>query len=448
MPERALDEKETAAALLAEAWRGLDLAKAAGAEDAACTVTRRRGTEFEWRDERLEKVQEDRSRALSISLYVDGRYSTHVTHDLDPERLRAFVAEAVALTRQLEADPHRRIPDPALYADRPPAELDLVDPSLAELDRDTRAGWCRALADAARGDPSVISATASVADAHEALARATTNGFEGTEESTAVFYGAVVTIRDGETKRPEAHRYVGGTHLEGLPAPEAVGREALDRALAHRGARKVDSRKTTMVVHPEAGPALVGRLVGALTAGAVQQRRSFLAERRGARIASPVLCMTDDPLVPRGLGSRTFDGEGISAKRLPLVEDGVLTAFLVDTYYGRKLGWNPTTGSPSNLVFRLGDADLETLLARVDDGILVTSWLGGNANLTTGDFSFGVRGHRVRGGARTEPISEMNVTGTYVELLDRLVRVGNDPIPWSTCRTPTLVFDGIQFSGS
>ena len=120
----------------------------------------------------------------------------------------------------------------------------------------------------------------------------------------------------------------------------------------------------------------------------------------------------------------------------------------MDTYYGRKLDWAPTTGSPSNLVLRLGDEDLEGLVARTANGILVSSWLGGNADLTTGDFSFGLRGHAVREGTRAQPVGEMNVTGTYRDLLGRLAAVGNDPLPWSTCRTPTLVFEDIEFSGA
>jgi len=120
----------------------------------------------------------------------------------------------------------------------------------------------------------------------------------------------------------------------------------------------------------------------------------------------------------------------------------------VDTYYGGKLDWKPTTGSPSNLVFRHGPKDLEGILADLNDAILVTSWLGGNANLTSGDFSFGVRGHRIRDGKRAEPVSEMNVTGNYLDLLQRLAIVGNDPVPFYACRTPTLVFEGVQFSGN
>jgi PmbA protein len=82
------------------------------------------------------------------------------------------------------------------------------------------------------------------------------------------------------------------------------------------------------------------------------------------------------------------------------------------------------------------------------DGILITGFLGGNSNGTTGDFSFGVQGYRVRGGQIAEPVGEMNISGNQADLWKRLAAVGNDPYAYSPGRTPTLVFDGVQFAGN
>ena len=446
MPDLA--DPKVADALLAEAESAVELAKAVGADDAVARVTQRRGLEFKWRDGALEDVKEDATRGLTLSLYVDGRYSSHGTSDFDPKRLRAFLEEAVALTRHLQPDPNRMLPDPSLYEGRAEVDLDLEDPAIIDLTRRERTAWCGELEAEAREDDSVVSVTTQVHDDHALSARASSNGFRGTEASTAASYGTAVTIREGETKRPEDHWFVAGTHLDGLPTRTAVGAEALRRVLARRGASKVPSRRTTMLVHPEAASMLVARILGAITAGAVQQKRSFLAEEKGKRIASPVLTLDDDPLRPRGLGSCLFDGEGIAAKPRTMIREGVLETFYVDTYYGRKLGWEPTTGRPSNLVLAQGDKDLDGLVADTGDGILVTSWIGGNANLTSGDFSFGVRGFVVKDGQLAEPVSEMNVTGNYLDLFQRLVAAGNDPVPWFPCLAPTLVFEGVQFSGS
>ncbi len=306
----------TADQLLNQAIQSVDAAKSLGAEDAFATVVRQRGLEFQWRDGQLEKVQEDASRSLAISLYVDGRYSSHTTHDLEPERLKTFLADAIALTRHLQPDPHRAIPDPALYEGRSKDDLDLVDTTLPDLTRKERIAWCEAMCEAASADERVVSATTTVQDDHIVLARASTNGFAGTVENTSIAYGTMVTLREGETKRPEAAWFVAGTHQEGLPTPVAVGTEALKRAVERLGSTRGDSVRTTMIVHPEAAAMLLGRMLGALAAGPIQQGQSFLAGKQGEAIASKVLDVMDDPLIPRALGSRTFDREGIAAKPL------------------------------------------------------------------------------------------------------------------------------------
>ena len=202
-----------------------------------------------------------------------------------------------------------------------------------------------------------------------------------------------------------------------------------------------------MVVDPEAGGRLLGSIWGALQARSIQQNQSFLTDKKDTQIANPLLTVTDDPFIVRGLGSRHYDGEGISASVMPVIEQGVLKTYYVDTYYGRKLDWQPTTGGSSNLVFAPGEKDLNGLISDVTEGFHVTSWLGGNADSTTGDFSFGFRGFRITNGQKSGPVSEMNITGNFLDLLQNLVAVGNDPNPYSSMQTPTLVFENVEFSG-
>ncbi len=110
----------------------------------------------------------------------------------------------------------------------------------------------------------------------------------------------------------------------------------------------------------------------------------------------------------------------------------------------------PTTGSPSNRRVALGKQSLAELLAEVGDGVYVTSWLGGNADGTTGDFSLGLRGHMIENGSIGRPIGEMNVTGNLRDLFTRLELVGNDPYPYSfsAMLAPSLVFADVDFSGA
>jgi len=165
-------------------------------------------------------------------------------------------------------------------------------------------------------------------------------------------------------------------------------------------------------------------------------------------LASDKLTVTDDPLIVGGFASRLFDGEGISARRLPILEAGVARNVYVDTYYGKKAGLDPTTGSPSNRVLALGTRDLTALIADVGEGVLVTNWLGGNSDSTTGDFSFGMEGHLVANGRIGASVGEMVATGNLVDLFKALVAVGNDPWRYAAALVPTLVFEGVQVSGA
>jgi PmbA protein len=203
----------------------------------------------------------------------------------------------------------------------------------------------------------------------------------------------------------------------------------------------------TLVVDNRAAGRLMAGLGGPLTGAALQQKRSFLEGRLGQPIGSPLLDVADDPLLPKALGSRLFDGEGLAARRRTVFEKGVLRSYFVDTYYGKKLKMEPTTGGPSNLVWTLGPKSQAEILKDVGEGLLVTGFLGGNSNGTTGDYSLGVQGFVIRGGKRAEPVGEMNIAGNMLDLTKRLAAVGNDPWPYSQNRTPTLVFEGVQFAG-
>ncbi len=255
-------------------------------------------------------------------------------------------------------------------------------------------------------------------------------------------------MKDADGRRPEDWDVGRARHLAALPAAEAVGRRAAERALGRLGARKGTSATMTLVIDPRAAGTLVSHLLRPLSGGALQQRQSCLDGKLGTVFASPLLDLSDDPLLPRGLGSRLFDGEGLAARRFPVIEQGRLRAFYVDTYYGKKLKMAPTTRGPSNLAWKTGRGGRDALVAAAGDGVLVTSFLGGNSNSTTGDFSLGLAGYRIAGGKLGEPISEMNVAGNHLEFWKRLVAVGDDPYPYSPLRTPTLVLEGVSVAGT
>lgn len=435
--------------LLDRANKALELAVAAGADDARVSASRNREVEYTGRDGALEKVKDATAASLGIELWVGGRYSSHSTTSMEPERLRSFVDEAVAITRALQPDPHRTLPDPSLYAGRTDADLELLQVEIDGMESKVREEWLGALDAGLHADERVISATGYVGTTLGESAIASTNGLEGSYGGTQCWVGGEVTVKDEGDARPEGYWYVGVRQLDDLPSLDDVAAMALKQATDRIGSRKGPTEKTKMVLDPRTASRLVSRLLGALNARGVYQGRSFYKGKVGEKLFSDLLTITDEPHLPRALGSRPYDGEGIASKPRTMIGAGVVEQLYVDTYYGSKAEMTPNGGGRSNIVVASGsDKDFAGLLTDIGEGIYVSGWLGGNADGTTGDFSFGVRGHHIHKGQVGPAIGEMNVTGNFVDLFSRLAAVGNDPWPFRSTMVPSMVFDGVDFSGA
>ena len=422
-----------------------------GAQQCAARSYRVRDVTVQWRDGKLEQINEATTRGVGLQLYVDSRYASVSSCDLRPEALDSFIAESIAMTRSLAEDPYRSLADPKLYEGQAKKDLELEDPEYPSVTPEQRRQLAQEIEAAARsvkGAGAILSVTTGFNDNRSEIFRVHSNGFRGSRVDTSFWTYAQVSVKDGDGRRPEDWSANGVRFIAELPAVAEVGRDAAARALSRLGSRKADSAVMTMAVDNRSAGRLLQALGGPLQAGSLQQKRSFLEGKLGQQIGSSQLTLVDDPLLPKGFGSRLFDGEGIAAKPIIFFEEGVLKSYYVDTYYGKKLEMAPTTGSPSNVVVQLGDKPQAQLLADMKEGILVTGFLGGNSNGTTGDFSFGVQGFRVRAGQIAEPVAEMNISGNLGDLMQRLVAVGNDAYPYSTIRTPTLVFEDVQFAGN
>ncbi len=433
--------------LLEGAEMAITLAKAAGAEGAFAAMSRQRSVSLEVRDLELEKVQESTDTSLGLQLYVEGRYSSHDTNDLRPDALRSFVEQAVALTRALEVDTFRQLPDPSRYAQALP-DLDLYDPAVEAQQLEAQLDQAMALNARVAGKEDVISASSSAYVGYGQSGAVSSNGFSGLFSGTSTGMYANVTLQGEGDKRPEGGWGMSARHLGQLLSPEAIGDEAMLRARRRLGSKKGPTVKTTMVVDRDAATSLIVRLLSPASGASVQQGRSMWADRLGQKVVDEKLSITNNPLIPGAIASQPFDDEGVAGFEMPIIENGTLKNYFLDTYYARKLDAKPTTGSWGNIVVKPGRRDLATILRDVGTGIYVTSWLGGNADPTTGDFSFGLRGHLIDRGAIGSPVGEMNVTGNLLTLFGALDELANDPWEHSMFRTPSMVFENVQFSGT
>lgn len=431
------------------AARVVERAKALGAEQAVVGVTRGTHTQIIRRGGKVESATEATSRGLSLSVLVNDRWTSNSTSDLREEALETFLRRSVEAAGVLEPDPDRRLPDPAECGrGATEAELDLDDPAWAARTAEERARDVEALEETIRANPGgdVISSSAWVSDGRSEGVRVTSDGFADSAAGGWFAAGGEMTLRDGD-RRPEASAGYTTRYLADLPGADVIARDLAERARERIGAGPMESGTYTMVVNNRVAGRILGLILGPITGGALHEGRSCLHDKLGQRIASPLLTIVDDPLRPRGLSSHAWDGDGRRARAFDVVRDGVLQTFYLNTYYARKLGRPATTGGRSNWVLPAGDRPVSEICADRPKAILVTGFLGGNSNPVTGDFSFGISGMLLENGKATRPLAEMNVAGNTLELFEQLTALGNDPWPWSSTLAPSLVFDGVQFSG-
>lgn len=423
-----------------------------GSQGARAVLTRQRESRVEWRDGNLDRLRESTSVGLNLALFVDGRYSTHDTSDLRPEALDSFLDEAVAMTRLLEPDPYRSLPDPRRYEGLFTGDLGLHDAGgAAEVTAAGRRAQARALEEAARSSPGgdrIITVTTNASDGAWETSLVNSNGMEAEARGTYFSLGCTTSVRDEENRRPRGGWFAVGHRRDQLPGPEPVAREATRRAFLGVGAKPQKSGRYPCVVENMTAGRLLRDLTGPLMGNTVQQQRSVFAGKLGQAVASPVLTLRDEPHLYGGLASGSYDDEGMATQARPMIERGVLRNYYLSVYYGAKLGIPATTASPSNLVVTLGERDLTGLLQAMGTGIFITGFVGGNSNAATGDFSVGIRGMWVEGGVFVRPLSEMNLAGNLLDAWGLLVETGNDPNPYSSVRVPSLRFDALQFSGT
>jgi len=257
-----------------------------------------------------------------------------------------------------------------------------------------------------------------------------------------------MSAKDEGDRRPEGYYYVVTVHKKDLPAPEKIGQVAAQRTLDLLGGKKIQTEKLPIIIENQNVPRVVGGFLSAMYGSNIQQKRSFLADKKGTRVGSNQFTLIDDPHLPAGLGSRLYDGEGLAAKKRIMIENGVLNAFYVDWYYSQKLGWEPTSGGSSNLIVPPGKRSVEEIMKDLGRGILVTGFIGGNSNSTTGDFSVGIFGKLFDKGVPVQSVAEMNIAGNHLEFWGKMVEVANDPWTFSSFITPSVVIDDVVVSGA
>jgi PmbA protein len=406
----------------------------------------------------VDTVKHSREQRLSLRVFAGKASAAASTSDLSRASLERVVDEATALARVTAEDPHAGLPDPAeLITAVPDLELeerggeDLAPEAKVELAR-------RAEAAALESDPRVTNSEgAEYWDRRARYVYATSHGFARGYATTAFGLSvSPVASANGEMQRD--YWYSAARHRDALEEPAAIGRTAARRALRRLGGRKVKSVEVPVIFDPDTAASLVRSLAGAASGPGLYRRASFLVDRLGQRIAAPAVTIVDDGLIPRALGSRPFDGEGLASRSTVVVGEGVLQSYLLDSYSARKLGLRSThhasrdgTGvgvATTNLVLRPGPTPPEDLIRSVENGFYVTELIGFGVNGVTGDYSRGAVGLWIENGELSYPVEEVTVAGNLLEMFGAIEGIGNDLVMRDRTVSPTLLIGRMVVAGS
>jgi len=417
-----------------------------GAQQVSVAIEDSRGNDIEIRNRQIDRLTESNRNGLTLRLFVDKKYSVHSTNRLKKDELYKFTEEAIAATRFLAEDEYRALPEPELYYKGGGQDPCIFDTSLESVEAKKKIDLAFLIHDEAWGkDESIISVSSFYSDSISGGVMVTSNGFKGDIARTDISVYATVSVKDDQS-RPSDYWFESGLFFDKLEKT-GIGQKALERTLRKKGARKIKSGKYPMILENRIATNLLSPVFSALNGYSIYQKQSFLAGKAGKQVASDILMIDDDPTLKSEPGSRLFDEEGLAAVKRPVIENGILRNYYIDTYYGKKLGMKPTSGSTSNIIFKGGDKDLAGLIASLKKGILITGFNGGNCNGSTGDFSYGIEGFYIEGGKVINPVNEMNITGNMNDLWFRLAETGNDFMKGTSVKVPSLLIDAVDFSG-
>jgi PmbA protein len=397
----------------------------------------------------VELVEEAGTQSLAVRVAKGKRIATASTSDVTPTGIERVVSDALEICDLSQEDPFSGLPDASEMATGPHADLHLFDPACGAVTAGQAVERCKRAEGAARGyDPRITNSEgATFGRTAGTFALATSNGFRGGYSGSYASLSVQPVANDAGGKNRTAGYWTARRRLAALEDEVAVGREAGRRTVALLGARKVPTGAVPVVFDPDAARSMIGTFVGCVVGDAIYRRSSYLLERLGTVVASPLVTLIDDPLIEAGPGSRPFDGDGLPSRRNVVVDKGELKTFLLDTYSARKLGMKSTgsaagvTGSgagTSNFMLVPGEQTRDEIVQSTRRGLYVTHMMGFGFNAVTGDFSRGALGYWIEDGALAFPVSEVTISLNYDQLLKSIDAVGSDLELKSSVASPTF----------
>lgn len=450
MPAQTLvqdDSQARIARLESTAQRLLDLARQQGASQAEVSCSESRGLNVGVRMGEVETVESNQDRGIGVTVYFGQKKGSASTGDVRNESLVATVAQACAIAKHTEDDVAAGLADADLMA-KDLREFDTWHPAdVTADDAVVRALACEA---AGRAVDSRIgnSDGASFGSGQSLGVYANSHGFVGAERDTHFSLGCALIAGQGDAMQRDGW-YSTALSMDGVEDAASVGRQAAERALSRLDPRSVPTTNMPVIFSAEVARSLIGHYVSAVSGGSLYRRASFLLDSVGQRVFPEWFGIVEDPFMPRGFRSASFDGEGVATRRSPLIEAGIVQRYVLGSYSARKLGLQTTAnaGGVHNLDVTSNTDNLQTMVGGQSRALLVTELMGQGINLITGDYSRGAAGFMIENGELAYPVDGITIAGNLRAMFEAIEAVGADIDPRSHIRTGPILVGKMTVAG-
>ena len=435
--------------LLSLAGEAVAHARKLGADAVHAVAADGRSTEIAILDGKIEKVEQSEARDISLKVYA-GKSSASISGSvLTKEAIHRLAENALRMARLAPPDPYAGIAEPGQLATQIP-ELDLAASDLPDpRGLEDMAKRAEAAGLAVKGVSKSSGAGASRSETSVGIV--ISNGFAQGYRRTGVGVSMSAIAGEGLGMQRD-YDYSSAIHFVDLRAPEDIGRTAGERAVERLNPRKVKSQSVPVIYDRRVASGLIGHLLGAINGAAIARGTSFLKDAMGQQIFAPGITIVEDPHMLRGHGSRPFDGEGLACHRRNLIDNGVLTGWILDLRAARQLGLAPTgqgsRGGPStsNVFLPAGSETPEDQIKGLQQGLYVTELIGSSINNVTGDYSRGASGFWIENGALAFPVSEITIAGNLKDMF-RTIRPASNLEFRSSVSAPNCLVEGLIIAG-
>ena len=422
----------------------LELAKKLGATDASVNVGSSISETVNFRNKKLDESNRSDNLGIDITTFIGKKKSSISSSNLLKENLNVLIEKCIETTKNTPEDEFNALPDKDLLA-KEVKELNLYDDT--HIENNDKIEYLSKLEASASKNKKIINTESSFTEDKSNFILANTDGFRKGFKTSSFIASSVAVAKDDKSMERD-YEYTLKCHLKDIKSAEELGKVAAEQTIRKLSPRKIGSKKIAIIFDKRIAKGILSTFASAITSSAISRGTSFLKDKIGQKIFSNSVSIFDKPDILKGLGSQSFDSEGVKTETLNLVEQGILKDYLLDTYNGKKLNLksNGRCGGTSNLYFDNGNVSYKDLLSSNSKCLYITETIGHGSNIITGDYSVGATGFLVENGEFKYPVNEITIAGNFKDMFQNITLANDLEFEYST-NSPTMMIEGMVVAG-